>query len=209
MRNIAANQMLFRQGDPSKYLFEIVSGTLKLSQVAESGQQTIIGFPSSGEIVGLSGAGEYRYDAKTLTAVRLRPARLKILNRQLLQMRLAPEKLMDWINVHERLAEEHIAVLSLQSPLSKLATLLLNQLARQMKANQIKIGRNAGKNIDLPMTQQDIATYLAIAPETCSRTMKKLRADGILETIGRSGEGQLLKILNLQRLRAIANEPFL
>lgn len=54
-----------------------------------------------------------------------------------------------------------------------------------------------------------IATYLAIAPETCSRTMKKLREDEIIEARGRSGEGKLLKILNLERLNEVANGPFL
>lgn len=100
--------------------------------------------------------------------------------------------------------QDHIAIHSLQSPLSKLAAFLLRQVSQQTKG--------AGHDdliIDLPMTQRDIATYLVIAPETCSRTIKKLREDEIIESVSRSGEGKLLKILDRERLNEVANGPFI
>lgn len=202
--NVAAGQVVIRQGGKPECLFEIISGTLKLSQVTEDGRQIIVGFPSSGESVGLTGGKEYRYAAESLTMTRLRPVRWKVFYEHLLQSRPAREKLLGWFDAQEKMLEDHIAVLSLQSPMSKLAAFLLKQISQQTKG----VGYD-DVIIDLPMTQRDIATYLAIAPETCSRTMKKLREDEIIEARGRSGEGKLLKILNLERLNEVANGPFL
>jgi len=204
VHNVAAGQVVLRQGGKAECLFEIISGTLKLSQVTEDGRQIIVGFPSSGESVGLTGGKEYRYAAETLTMTRLRPVRWKAFYEQLSQNGSAREKLLAWSDAQEKMMQDHIAIHSLQSPLSKLAAFLLRQVSQQTKG--------AGHDdliIDLPMTQRDIATYLAIAPETCSRTIKKLREDEIIESVSRSGEGKLLKILDRERLNEVANGPFI
>lgn len=202
--NVAAGQVVVLQGGKPECLFEIISGTLKLSQVTEDGRQIIVGFPSSGESVGLTGTQEYRYAAETLTMTRLRPVRWNAYYEQLLQRRSSREILLCWFDAQEKMLQDHIAVLSLQSPMSKLAAFLLKQISQQTKGAE-----HDEVIIDLPMTQRDIATYLAIAPETCSRTMKKLRDDEIIEARGRSCEGKLLKILNQERLFEVATGPLL
>ena len=202
--NVAAGHMVLRQGGKPECFFKIVSGTMKLSQVTEDGRQIIVGFASSGDFVGLTGAKEYRYAAETLTMTRLLSISYKTFYEQLPQNRAARETLLGWFDAQEKMVQDHMAILSLQSPLAKLAAFLLKQISRQT--------RSAGHDdaiIDLPMTQKDIATYLSIAPETCSRTMKRLRDDKIIEAIGRSGEGKLLKILDREQLKEIANGPFI
>lgn len=201
--SVESGQTVIRQGGKPDGLFEIISGTLKLSQVTEDGRQIIVGFPSSGESVGLTGGDEYRYAAETLTMTRLRPIRGKAFYEQSLMSRPAREKLLRWIDTQEKMLLDHIAVLSLQSPTSKLAAFLLKQMLQQSKGSA-----REEMIIDLPMTQRDIATYLAIAPETCSRTMKRFRDDGIVEPRGRSRERKLLKISNRERLNEAANGPF-
>jgi len=200
VRNVAAGQLVIRQGGKAEVIFEIISGTLKLSQVTEDGRHIILGFPSAGEVIGLTGGKEYRYAAETLTITRLRPVLWKAFYEQLLQKNSAREKFLGWIDAQEQMVQDHIAILSLRSPLSKLATFLLTQISQQTKGTG-----HDGMIIDLPMTQKDIATYLAIAPETCSRTMKKLREDATIEGGGRNDKGQLLKILTRERLTKAAN----
>jgi len=201
-RDVAAGQTIFRQGGKPECLFEIISGTLKLSQVTEDGRQIILGFPTSGKLVGLSGGKEYRYAAETLTPTRLRLVRWTVFYRQLLQDRSAREKLLGWIDAQEEMMHDHIAMLALRSPLPKLATFLLGQISQQRKGPGTE-----SLTIDLPMTQRDIANYLEIAPETCSRIMKKLRDDGIIAARARSGSGQILKIVDRKRLGNFANSP--
>ena len=201
-RDVAAGRTIFRQGGKPECLFEIVSGTLKLSQVTEDGRQIILGFPSTGDLVGLTGGKEYRYAAETLTPTRLRLIRWTAFYRQLLQERPAREKLLRWLDSQEEMTHEHIAMLGLPSPLSKLATFLLRQIYRQRRGPGLE-----NVIIDLPMTQRDIATYLEIAPETCSRTMKKLRGDGIIAARDRFANRQLLEILDWKRLNDFTNTP--
>lgn len=200
VRDVPAGQAILRQGGRPECLFEIVSGTLKLSQVTEDGQQIILGFPSSGDLVGLTGGKEYRYAAETLTITRLRVIRWKAFYRQLLRDSSAREKLLGWIDAQEKMMHEHIAILALPSPLSRLAAFLIRQISQQKRGAAADC-----MTIDLPMTQRDIATYLEIAPETCSRTMKKLREDGIIAARDRSSAGQLLKILDRNRLNECAS----
>ncbi len=195
VRNVPAGRVVVRQGGKQEGAFEIVSGTLKLSQVTEDGRQIILGFPSAGEVIGLTGGKEYRYAAETLTIARLRPVLWKAFYERLLRNHSTREKFLDWIDAQEQRAQDHIAILSLQSAVSKLATFLLSRISQQRKGTG-----HDGMIIDLPMTQRDIATYLAIAPETCSRAMKKLRDGATIEDAGRSDKGQLLKILNRERL---------
>ena len=202
VRDVAAGQAIFRQGGKPECLFEIVSGMLKLSQVTEDGRQIILGFPTSGKLVGLTGGKEYRYAAETLTPTRLRLIRWTVFYRQLLQDRSARDKLLGWIDAQEEMTHEHIAMLALQSPLSKLTTFLLGQISQQKKGPGTE-----SVTIDLPMTQRDIANYLEIAPETCSRMMKKLRDDGIIAARDRSGSGQILKVPDRKRLNDYANSP--
>tara|TARA_R110002124_G_scaffold48490_1_gene143260 strand:- start:23 stop:763 length:741 start_codon:yes stop_codon:yes gene_type:complete len=204
VRDVAADRTIFRQGGKPEYLFEIISGTLKLSQVTEDGRQIILGFPSTGELVGLAGDREYRYAAETLTPTRLRLIRWTGFYRQLLEDRAARDKLLHWFETQEEMTQEHIAMLTLHSPVSKLAAFLLRQVSRQR--------RSAGTDkaiIDLPMTQRDIATYLDIAPETCSRTLKKLRKDGVIAARDRFGNHQLIEILDRKQLNDFANSPSL
>jgi len=204
VRDVPAGRGIFRQGGKPECLFEIISGMLKLSQVTEDGRQIILGFPSSGELVGLTGGKEYRYAAETLTPTRLRLIRWKAFYRQSLQDRAARERLLGWIDAQEEMMHEHVAVLALQSPLAKLATFLLRQVSRQKRGS---VSDNV--LVELPMTQRDIATYLEIAPETCSRTMKKLREERIIAAKSRSGNRQLLEILDRKRLNEFANTPSL
>tara|TARA_R110000824_G_scaffold19504_1_gene75397 strand:+ start:42830 stop:43570 length:741 start_codon:yes stop_codon:yes gene_type:complete len=202
--NVAAGHVVLRQGAKPDCFFEITSGTLKLSQVTEDGRQIILGFATSGDFVGLTGGKEYRYAAETLTMTRLHPINCKVFYEQMLQNRSARETFLGWLDTQEKMVQDHIATLSLQSPLAKLAAFLLKQISQQTKS----VGFDDAI-IDLPMTQRDIATYLAIAPETCSRAMKKLRQGKIIEATGRSGEGKLLKILDFDQLNEVANGPFI
>lgn len=201
---VPAGTVILRQGGPPEGLIEIVSGTLKLSQVTEDGRQIILGFPTAGEIVGLTGAREYRHAAETLTMTRVRLVRWKEFYRQLLRHRSVRESLLGWLDAREQMMQDHIAILSQQNPMSKLAAFLLKQHARQVRGSS-----RDHAFVELPMTQSDIATYLAIAPETCSRKMKALRQAKIIETGRRSGAGKLIRILDLKRLVEFANGPML
>jgi len=56
-----------------------------------------------------------------------------------------------------------------------------------------------GEDFYLPMSRQDIASYLALAPETISRLFARLRDDGLIEV-----ERKRLRILDYRALSQIS-----
>ena len=70
--SIAANEVLFWEGDPAEHLFEIVSGCLRLYRLMPDGRRAITGFMFPGEILGVSFRDRYLFSAEAVTHVKLR-----------------------------------------------------------------------------------------------------------------------------------------
>ncbi len=196
-RSVTAGEVLFHQGSKPEHIYEVVTGTLKLSRVTENGRHIVLGFPSSGAIIGLTGSKEYQYTAETLTPAKLLSTRHLLFQKNILQNLGNGKKLLQWIDRQEDIALDHISVLAMHHPVSRIAAFLMN-IASQQGGNQDPI------EIQLAMTQRDIAAYLAIAPETYSRIMKKLREGAIVRAKGQGRNGNLVEIADMARLALIA-----
>lgn len=197
-RIFTAGKILFHQGSKPDQIYEVVTGTLKLSRVTENGGHIILGFPTSGAIIGLGNLKEYQYTAETLTPTKLLSTRHLIFQKNILQNMSNGKKLLQWIDMQEDIALSHISVLAMHHPVSRVAAFLL-KIVKQQDANKDPI------EIQLPMTQRDIAGYLAIAPETYSRIIKRLRENGILRSKGHGRNRNWIVILDMARLAQIAD----
>ena len=60
----------------------------------------------------------------------------------------------------------------------------------------------AGSDIALPMTRGEIADYLGLTIETVSRTLSRLRREGVIETRG----NHTLVVLRSRRLAVLAGD---
>ncbi|MEE8294966.1 MAG: helix-turn-helix domain-containing protein, partial [Sphingomonadales bacterium] len=69
----------------------------------------------------------------------------------------------------------HIQSLSLKTPVEKLKAFLVMLCCRWQNNEQ------RGKNLELPLSRADIASYLNLTPESVSRAFSKLKEDGVLE----------------------------
>jgi CRP/FNR family transcriptional regulator, anaerobic regulatory protein len=197
-RIFTAGKILFHQGSKPDQIYEVVTGTLKLSRVTENGGHIILGFPTSGAIIGLGNLKEYQYTAETLTPAKLLSTRHLVFQKDVLQNMSSGKKLMQWIDWQEDIALSHISVLAMHHPVSRIAAFLL-KFVQQQGAHGDPV------EIQLPMTQRDIAGYLAIAPETYSRIMKKLRENGILRSKGHGRNGNQIEIMDMGRLARFAD----
>ena len=174
--NLPARGTVFYEGDDSTYLFNVVTGAVRLTKLLPDGRRQVTGFLFPGDFLGLSVDDSYAYSAEALTDAslcRFNRSRLEAmmerfpkLEHQLLS--LAVNEL-----VH---AQEQLMILGRKTATERVATVLLGLAKR--------IGRQAGGSslLDLPMTRQDLADYSGLTTETVSRVISHLRKDGIIDT---------------------------
>ena len=197
---ITAGQVLFHEGSRLDFVFEILCGTLKTSKVSEDGRQLIFGFPTAGDIIGVAGFNEYTETVETVTPARLLPIPRAKFFKELTEGTRATEKFLCWFNQYEDRRRDHVTLLSMHRPASRVAGFLL-QIARTQSPGKLK----DAVQIHLPMTQRDISHYLAVAPETYSRVMRQFRESEIVGEKKSLGGGHNVEIAHLGRLEKIAN----
>ncbi len=200
IRTITAGQVLFHEGSSPDFVFEILSGTLKTSKVSEDGRQLIFGFPTTGDIIGVAGLNEYAETVETVTPAKLLPTPRAKFFKELTGGTRAAEKILCWFNRYEDQRRDHVALLSMHRPASRVAGFLL-QVARTQLVGKPK----DAVQIHLPMTQRDISHYLAVAPETYSRVMRQFRESEIVGERKSWDSGHNVEIAHLGRLDEIAN----
>jgi CRP/FNR family transcriptional regulator len=166
--SLAKGATVFFEGDENTYLFNVVSGAVRLSKLLRDGRRQITGFSFPGDLFGLSVADEYAYTAETLSETSLcrfnRASLIKLLNRfprlehRLLE--LAANELIE--------AQAHMLLLGQKHLMEKVSTTLFYLMRR--------IGERRGDAtvIELPMGRTDLAEYAGVAMESVSRSLTQL-----------------------------------
>ena len=119
---------VFFEGDENTYLFNVVSGAVRLSKLLPDGRRQVTGFLFPGDFIGLSVADKYAYTAETLSNTSLcrfnRPNLIKLLDRfpklehRLLE--LASNELIE--------AQDHMVLLGQKDLTEKISGILINLL---------------------------------------------------------------------------------
>lgn len=175
-RVLKPGEYLCRQGEKTKNLFILRSGSLKSFITKSDGQEYIMGFHESSELFGWEGIDELQ---KSLSIVALDHTNVCeipleklstiadiIPNFQAQLMKMMSRRIRrDNLNLLRTSAEQRVASFILQLAEQNL---LLGYPFYQCQ---------------LKMTHQDIANYLRIAPETISRTFRAIQKKGLINVI--------------------------
>ncbi len=172
---LAPGQTLFYEGDEADRVFNVATGTLRLSKLLADGRRQVTGFALPGDFLGLAADGTYTCSAEPVTDVGICRfdarkfadlcGRYPDLERRLL------EKARDELVA----AQEQMLLLGRKTPIEKIASFLLD-LSRHSTAWGLP-----ASPVLLPMSRADIADYLGLTIETVSRTFTKLRSLGAIE----------------------------
>lgn len=169
---LGPNEYIFREKDPSSYVYIPESGSMMLERSTASGSRQVFAFLFTGNLLGLSEHATYSFSAKTLTNAVV----IKI-SRQLMK---------DIFDKYPAVAQRYHDVTG------HILSLILDQLfimgqktAHQRLAHFLldmehRIGHGTHKFL-LPMSRQDIADYLGMSLETASRGFSKLKNDGLIK----------------------------
>lgn len=179
-----AGQVLFYQGNPCLGIYCVESGEVVLRRADESGNSVVVGLAHPGRTIGYRcffGNQSHSTSAEALTESRVCFIDREVIRKCLdaeprLGMRFlkrASEDLQD--------AEDARIEMATQPIRSRLAHLLL-----ALKDRRGTMGADGVLTIELPISRQDIASYLGARPETIARTVRALEEDGVAFFEGRT-----------------------
>jgi CRP/FNR family transcriptional regulator len=167
--------MLFRAGDPSKYLYVVREGQVKLTRTDIDGHEHLLNLVGPGYFLGFDAIGNssHSYSAETLTPTVF--CRIKHDDIVWLLAEAPQVSLNILLAVNEQLAQarDMIRALGQKTAIEKVAALLLSLYPPDTE------GRN-GKARALHLSRQEMAAILGLTVETVSRIMAALRRQGII-----------------------------
>jgi CRP/FNR family transcriptional regulator len=164
---------LFSEGDRAEYVYEVVSGMLRLYKALPDGRRQITGFLSAGHHLGLSLNDLYLYSAEAITEVNLRRYPRAWFERLVDEVPGLARRLLAATSDELRAAQDQMLLLGRKTAGERIASFLI------MLSDQHSNVRGADK-VHVPMSRSDIADYLGLTMETVSRMLAKLKQIGAI-----------------------------
>lgn len=198
-RHLERGTTLFEQGEANEGLYCVSSGLFGLRMSHASGTEALIGLGWPGQTLG--GRAFLRNSAHATTAVALTPATVCMIGR-----RDALHLTVQAPTVHMALVGRCLAAMdeaqgglldsAALSNRDRLCALLL-RLVRSGLDDVVVPRRNGGVAVTLPMSRLDLAGMLGVQPETLSRLIARLRAEGLVRL-----DGRVIEVPSTSRLTA-------
>lgn len=193
-RRLKAGQRLTSQGEPFEALYVVAEGYFKTFVADETGNQLVLGFPLRGDLVGADGLCNHRHASY---AVALTDAEVVVVPfRSIAQLGRSLDDFEQLIYraISRELVTDH-ALRSLIGTLgaeARVARFLANFADRCGGAD------HPATRFTLPMTRQEIGSYLGLTLETVSRAFSALAEAGLLHVAQRE-----LELLDIESLRVL------
>lgn len=186
-RELAAGEVLFRQGDRSRRVYECIKGRIRLVVAATAGRELLIDMALPGDVFGhlsaLDGHG------RSSTAMAVVPTVVTEVEGDdyLDALRANPEVLM--VSVARltrqlRQANSRICAGETDTVLSRTAHLLLELRERFARLSP------GDQAVEIPLTQTELADWLGATREATSRSLGELRSAGAITT----GRGRIVLV---------------
>lgn len=194
LRRVRQGVALYRAGDPFGPIYAIRSGTFKNVLLDANGSYQVLGFPMTGDVLGLDGveAQHYRTEAVALedSEVAIVPfPRLAHLSGKAGALQQFVYRLLS-----RQLAREHMQMWLLGSlgAESRVAAFLLILGERYARLGY------SDTRFNLRMTRLDLGSFLGLTQETVSRALSGFSEDGVIRVHNKE-----LQILDDEKLHQI------
>lgn len=165
-------QTIVLEGDPCSHCFRVLTGAVRLYKGTADGRRQLIDFLVAGDCFGLFGAF-YTYSVEAITHATLSKTPRATLAAAVRQQPALADRLIELAAAKLARAHEHMLLLGRKNAQEKVTSLLL-ELARRIGADQ------ARPSFRLPISRREMADHLGLTIETVSRTMTRLREEGLI-----------------------------
>jgi len=178
-RRVAGGHHLFREGEAASALYLVLTGRVKLTQVAADGHEVILRFVGPGEAVAALALFEGATYPLTASAVT-----------ESLLLAWHQDVLQELFQHHPPLAVNAMRLLSerLREVQERFRELATERVAQRIARALVRLVRQAGRRvedgvlIDLPLSRQDLAEMTGTTLYTVSRVLSEWEGQGILES---------------------------
>jgi CRP/FNR family nitrogen fixation transcriptional regulator len=165
----AKNGQFYCEGEPSTYLYKIVTGVARSYRMTAEGRRHIVAFYVPGDLFGFETGNTHTLCAEAVTDARVRVMkRASVLNRAAEDVDVAEQL---WLSASGEIRrnQEHILQFG-RSARARVASFLLEMVRRIP----------SGDAVALSISRQDIADYLDLRIETVSRAATRLARLGAI-----------------------------
>jgi CRP/FNR family transcriptional regulator len=192
---IKKGELLYRQSDPMISLYSVRFGSFKTQLLLKDGRSQIIGFHLPGELLGLDGIGNDRYQSEAIALEDSEVCMIHFSSFESLCQKIPTLQ----HHLHQIMSREitqdhrHLLTLGSMNAEEKLAYFFIfiseRLISRGLSATEF----------DLAMGREDIGDYLGLKIETVSRILTKFAQENLIEV-----KSKHLKLLNLGELYRLA-----
>jgi len=200
-KTFAPNARIVSEDETVRTYFIVVSGRVKVFKSSLEGKEQTLYIMGPGEPLGLCTAFGDRHSP--VSAQALEESRLLLFPGGVLEEMATeqPALMLNMLLVISRRLRESMAMieaLALQEMPQRLAGFLLHSL-RTQREDCAPGQEPEGLQVQLGVTQRELAKILGTTPETLNRVLKRMHKEGLLEVQGRS-----VRVHDLQALEHMA-----
>lgn len=175
-----AGAVLIREGDEAPHIFNITSGSVRVFKRLPNGRRQIIGFLFRGDFLGLAIGDAYVFTAEAMepsSVCRFRKAAFRALVQDDPPLEHA---LLNRTSHELAAAQNQMLLLGRKTAIERLASFLLD-----LPNHDLSRPAGAG-HVRLPMTRGEIADYLGLTIETVSRSITRLKTQGVIRLVSQT-----------------------
>lgn len=188
-----ASNLLFLQGDTARHFFVVLKGWVKLFRTTPEGDEAIIAVIPQGQSFAEAAVfeeGSYPVSAATVDDCRLLCIPAEPFLEKVINDRHMVTKIMASMSRRLRQLVNQVEDLSLKSSVERVAGYLAGLCAEETGAAIVR----------LPLDKAVIAKHLGMQPETLSRSLARLRGQGVV------AEGNTVRIADVADLRRLGRQ---
>ena len=174
---------IYFEGEASPYLYTVLEGWAFRYKSLADGRRQIVNYALPGDFIGLQNSVSKTMECgvEALTDMRL----CVFPREDLFSLFVAHPSLgfdLTWLAAREeRFLDDNLLAVGRRTAMEKIAYLISHLFARARELNLVHDGK-----LDIPMTQQHLADTLGLSLVHLNKTLKKLRATGLVVLDGRS-----------------------
>jgi CRP/FNR family nitrogen fixation transcriptional regulator len=179
------------EGSDTDVFYKVVSGVVRTCKFLSDGRRQIAAFHVAGEVFGFELGSERQLAAEAVSDCTLIAYRRRSIESLAQKDETISRRMLRYAMQNLMQAQGHSLLLARRGAAEKVAVFLLDWQARSQ-------GRDV---VQLAMTRQEIADYLALTIETVSRSLSQFERDGVI-ALPNAREVRLLDTEALEELAA-------